>query len=107
MDDGIPKFLMTSGGLSIVLALILGIRILTDESSLGKVFIGFFVVGFFFLFGIQIWGSYVVFRKWSSWNSFYKHNPDIGCDNTTYLFSFSMLIIYWTLGPCIFCTQKD
>eukprot|EP00111_Clytia_hemisphaerica_P015579 TCONS_00045978-protein len=56
-------------------------------------------------FGVQCWGSYLVFSEWNTWTDYpyLADNLSFGCDKTSYLFSFSMLIIFWCLGPCVCC----
>ena len=68
------------------------------EKSKGyMLFIGLATTFVFAHIGVQCWGSYLVFRKWNDWR-----DGDFICDRSTYLLSFSTLIIYWILWIFLF-----
>ena len=52
-----------------------------------------------FQFAWLIASSYWVFKEWSGWDKV-KDDASKGCHNLTYLFMFSVLIIYWVTLPC-------
>jgi len=109
MDNRIPAFLISSGGIAILFGIFLVLyMVLDDSSTTAKISIWLGVMCFLFHFGIQIWGSYVVFPHWSNWDEYKTlwNNQIYGCNKVTYLFSFSMLIIYWIIGPCTFWCAK-
>ena len=87
---------MISGGLALAAISLFSLMICLHE---GSPCFGFSTaLALLFLvahFGAQCWGSVIVFRKWELWK--YRN---FDCDKTTYLLSFSTLIIYWVLGLC-------
>lgn len=96
IDDHIPLYLATSGGLALAAVLSICFMVcFTDGSSCFNFNAGLGVLLLIAHFGVQCWGSVIVFRKWELWK--YRN---FDCDKTTYLLSFSTLIIYWVLGLC-------
>ena len=102
MDNRIPVFLISSGAVAILFGIFLVLyMILNDTSTIANMCMWLGVLCFLFHFGLQIWGSYIVFPHWSVWDDKESlwNNEEVGCNKVTYIFSFSVLIIYWIIGP--------
>ena len=96
-EASVPLYSVVAGSLAIALILFIGFVACATEGSCCYGFsIGLAVCVTLAHFGVQCWGSYVVFRRWQDWRA-----DDFSCDKDTYLLSFSTLIIYWTLGLCL------
>lgn len=93
----IPVYSLLSGILTLlVILLICCMTIATDKSFCSSLSTGLAVLVIVAHFGVQCWGSYLVFGNWQHWRV-----DDFICDKSTYLLSFSTLIIYWILGLCL------
>lgn len=108
LERHVPIFLIASGGLTMLMALTLSGTMLVKD-TLENILLTLLGFSAFALFGVQVWGSYVVFRKWPLWNTYnmiLKDNMIFGCDSTTFLLAFSLLVIFWILIPCFICGSK-
>jgi len=102
MEPWIPKCMVIGGAATLVLFLVIIIFLVCgamDNKGAVTVATILLVLIALFLFAWQIASSYWVFKEWSGWD---KVKDDIknGCHKETYLFIFSMLIIYWVTCPC-------
>ncbi|XP_066936711.1 uncharacterized protein [Clytia hemisphaerica] len=111
MSPHIPTFMVTSGAIwgaffaFSLLALIYHQHVEDGDNNMLLVLpLLLFIAGF----AVQCWGSYLVFSEWMTWrdNPHLADNLVFGCDKATYLFSFSLLIIFWCLGPCLLFLVK-
>lgn len=101
MNKDIPIFMIISG--SIACALLLVVMVAGDDkesNSCGNACAGVLLVA---LVAVNIWGSVLIFQKWNEWGVL-KHHPAIGCHNDMYVFGFSLLVIFWLMVPCVFCS---
>lgn len=102
MEPWIPKCMVIGGAATLVLFLCI-VLLLACGAMDNKGAVTFctvlIVLIALFLFAWQIASSYWVFKEWSGWD---KVKDDItkGCHKDTYLFIFSLLIIYWVTCPC-------
>jgi len=102
MEPWIPKCMVVGGAATLVLFLCILLMLICGamDSKGGVLFCTVLVVLLaLFLFGWQIASSYWVFKEWSGWGKV-KDDVTKGCHKDTYLFIFSLLIIYWVTCPC-------
>jgi len=102
MEPWIPKCMVVGGGASLALiAVVLFLLVCGAMDNKGAVFLAtiLLVLLALFLFAWQIASSYWVFKEWSGWDQV-KDDIARGCHKETYLFIFSILIIYWVTCPC-------
>lgn len=111
MSPQIPTFMVTSGAIwgaffaFSLLALIYHQHLEDGDNNMLLVLpLLLFIAGF----AVQCWGSYLVFSEWTTWRDkpHLADNLVFGCNKATYLFSFSLLIIFWCLGPCLLFLVK-
>ena len=96
-NSNIPVYSIVCGILTLlVIIFTCCMTFAANESFCSNVSLGFTILFIVAHFGVQCWGSYLVFGNWQHWryDEFY-------CDRSTYLLSFSTLIIYWVLGLCL------
>lgn len=104
MDENIPKFLAVSGVINTCFFAVIVLVVRNKETWKATLGTLISVLCTFAALAIQIWGSVIVFSKWNDLNNGRSKDGQInGCDTTAYLFSFSILIIFWILGPCFCC----
>lgn len=102
MEPWIPKCMVIGGATTLALfVLIIIMMVCGAMENKGAVLCGtvLCVIIGLFLFAWQIASSYWVFKEWQGWDNV-KNDIKRGCHKETYLFIFSVLIIYWVSVPC-------
>ena len=95
MEPKIPIFMIVSGIASIFLTIFtycFKVYSRWERSGLTKCSIAFAGILFLFSFAWNVAGAYWVFKEWDDWEG-------KGCHKETYLYIFSLSIIYWIALP--------
>lgn len=101
MEPMIPKHMIVSGIATIIISIFSYCAILYGKwhySTATKTTLLFVILVYLFMFSWNIAGSYWVFKEWEDWDNI-KASKTAGCHNKSYLFAFSLMIIYWILFP--------
>ena len=104
-DTNIPVYSVVAGSLAAGCFLFFSAMFCFKENSFCyNLSIGMATISLIGHFGVQCWGSYIVFSKWQDWRY-----SLLDCNESTYLLSFSTLIIYWILWICCVkaCKNSD
>jgi len=97
-EKRISPYMISSGITTITcfgcLALGLYIKAETERNTLGNVLLVIGIILWVCLFGLQIWGSIIIFPHLDKWHS--KLDP-FPCNQHIFNFGFSMITLFWIL----------
>ncbi|XP_066924890.1 transmembrane protein 272-like [Clytia hemisphaerica] len=102
MEPMIPIFMVVSGVAWIfhtIFTFCFNIWGRWERQKLTKCSMALAILLYVFLFAWNLAGAYWVFKEWDSWDDLDEEKQAIGCHRDTYLFIFSLSIIYWILFP--------